>query len=720
MVCIEIKLPKTEESKPETFAQFLSSFANQPPRHIFRKLFLGQSDNRVSLEIVLLNQSIHFIICVEDYLRSYFMSLLSSYYPKARLTPLQDYMYIFSKTGTIAAGQMTLTSDYYYPLQTYQNFKNTDPIVSLLSGLSKADKQDKAVIQFQLLPAPKSWKNKASALVTKGIVDTSTNRRSPLPNEQTIRTKTAVNGFRTGIRIVCSSPNTQQANQLLTNIAGTFGVYARGDGNSLRFRKARGANKRLLLYKVVNRSRRFISKFHVITTDELACMFHPAGENIKAVKNIAWGGQLFSEPPENLPVPDEKTDKEINFFARTEFKNKQTVFGVKRADRRRHLYVIGKTGTGKTTLIANMAINDMRNGEGLAVIDPHGDLCEILLNYVPKNRINDIAYLDPSDSEYAFRLNPLELSDVNDRGKAELIASGIVSIFHKLYSYSWGPRLEYVLRNSLLTLTYIPNSTLVDLPVLLTDLTYRNHIVERVPDPVLKNYWTNEFNKMGERLKSESISPILNKVGQFVASPMIRNIIGHPKSTIQFNKMMDEGKIVIANLSQGKLGEDNASLLGAMFITNMQLAAMSRVHQEEEKRRDFYLYVDEFQNFATQSFIKILSEARKYRLDLILANQYIGQIDEQVRKAIFGNIGSIASFVVGAEDAKHLSFEFGNQYEPKDFIALQNYQLLTKLTIDNLTAFPFHAVSLPLPKNANQNREKVIRVSRERYGVKLS
>ena len=261
----------------------------------------------------------------------------------------------------------------------------------------------------------------------------------------------------------------------------------------------------------------------------------------------------------------------------------------------------------------------------------------------------------------------------------------------------------------------VPNSTFLDIPELLTNEKFREKVIAKLEDRVLWNFWVNEFNKFTPRLHSESTSPILNKVGQFLSSQTIRNIVGHPVSTIDLETMMNEGKIVIVNLSQGKLGEDASALLGAMMITKMQLAAMNRVYIPEPERRDFYLYVDEFQNFATQSFIKILSEARKYRLNLTLANQYIGQIDEDVQKAIFGNAGSLVSFGVGAADAKLLVHEFGSKYQENELVGLGNYQVILKLSIDNQTSLPFAATTLPLPNSVNQNREKVVRVSRERY-----
>jgi type IV secretory pathway VirB4 component len=380
---------------------------------------------------------------------------------------------------------------------------------------------------------------------------------------------------------------------------------------------------------------------------------------LAGIKNIAWGKTLLGEPPENLPVADgitEEDKKAINFFAKTEFKNKDTIFGIKTEDRRKHVYIIGKTGVGKSTLIANMAIDDIRKDRGVGIVDPHGDLSEAILDYIPKRRLNDVVYLEPFDTERPFSLNVLE---IKNKQQKDLVASGIVSIFYKLYKDSWGPRLEYILRNVILTLLEAPGATLVDILSLLANAEYRKKVVSQLQDPVLKDFWEKEYAKMPDRLKAEAISPIQNKVGQFVTSKMIRNIIGKTKSSIDLENIMNEGKILILNLSQGKLGEDNTALLGAMLITQLQLAAMNRSFIKEHDRKDFFLYVDEFQNFATHSFIKILSEARKYRLSLTLANQYIEQLDEEIQRAIFGNVGTLMSFVVGSRDAYVLSKEFG-------------------------------------------------------------
>jgi len=379
------------------------------------------------------------------------------------------------------------------------------------------------------------------------------------------------------------------------------------------------------------------------------------------------------------------------------------------------MYVIGKTGTGKSTLLANMAINDLKNGAGICVIDPHGDLVETLLNYIPARRINDVIYFDPSDPERTVQINLFEGKNVVHR---ELIASGIISIFQKLYGYSWGPRLEYILRNALLTLLTSDNARLSDILELLTNPKFREKYVENLQDPILKSYWVDEYNKMQDRLRTESIASILNKVGQFTSSPLIRNVVNAHKSSFDIEDIMNEGKILLVNLSQGKLGEDNATLLGAMMITKIQLAAMARVNIPEEQRRDFYLYVDEFQNFATEAFIKILSEARKYRLNLTLANQYIAQIPEEVQKAIFGNCGSTASFVMGSEDAQVFSREFGEHYTPEELVSLEKHQIINRISIDNVISKPFPAHTLALAKSSNMNKDKVIKVSRERYSKK--
>ncbi len=405
---------------------------------------------------------------------------------------------------------------------------------------------------------------------------------------------------------------------------------------------------------------------------------------------------------------------EIIIFAETDFRNQQQKFGIKKDDRRRHIYIIGKTGTGKTTLLENMAIQDIQEGRGVAIVDPHGEFAEKMLDFVPSHRINDIIYFNPADLDFPIAFNAIERVDAEHR---HLVASGLVGVFKKIWSETWGPRLEYVLRNAILALLEYPGSTLLGIMRLLVDKVYRQKVVEKIKDPVVKSFWVDEFSKYRGNFEVEAIAPIQNKVGQFLTNPLIRNIVGQTKSTINIREIMDEQKIFIVNLSKGRIGEDTSNLMGAMLITRLQLAAMSRVDIEEDKRRDFYLYVDEFQNFATESFANILSEARKYHLNLILAHQYITQVPEEVRDAVFGNVGTMISFRVGASDAEFLEKEFEPEFTVNDLVGLGFAQIYLKLMINGFSSRPFSAKTLPpIQKPEVSHRESIIKVSRERYG----
>lgn len=415
-------------------------------------------------------------------------------------------------------------------------------------------------------------------------------------------------------------------------------------------------------------------------------------------------------------------DDDITYFAETNFRNQRRKFGIKRDDRRRHFYVVGKTGMGKTVMLQNMIIQDIERGEGLAVVDPHGELVEGLLDAIPKHRINDVVYFNPADLEHPIAFNILE--NVDDEYK-HLVSSGLMGVFTKIWANMWSARMEYILNNCILALLDSPGNTLLGINRLLVDKEYRKKIVSKIKDPVVKTFWIEEYANYNERFRTEAIAPIQNKVGQFLSSAIIRNIVGQTKSTIDIRKVMDEGKILLMNLSKGRIGEDNSALLGAMMITKIQLAAMSRVEIPEEQRRDFYLYVDEFQNFATESFADILSEARKYRLNLIMAHQYIAQLTSmsptggkitKVKDAVFGNVGTIVTFRVGSPDAEELVKEFEPYFTEEDLVNLTKFNIYLKLMIDGVASKPFSAKTLPpMVKPIPGTAEKVIKVSRERY-----
>lgn len=408
-------------------------------------------------------------------------------------------------------------------------------------------------------------------------------------------------------------------------------------------------------------------------------------------------------------------NSDIAFFAKTNFRNQERIFGIKADDRRRHMYLLGKTGMGKTNLMENLAIQDIQAGHGICFIDPHGDTALKLIKAIPANRINDVIYFDPADQDFPIAFNVLEQVGSDQRS---LVASGLVGVFKKIWADSWGPRLEYILRNAILALLEYPGSTLLGVMRILVDKSYRERVIEKVEDPVVKSFWRDEFSGWNERVLQEVISPIQNKVGQFTSNSLIRNIIGQPTSAFDVRQAMDDRKILIMNLAKGKIGEDSTALLGAMMITKIQLAAMGRVDIPEEERKDFFLYVDEFQNFATDSFANILSEARKYRLDLILANQYITQLEEPVRDAVFGNAGTLVTFRVGAADAEFLEKEFEPIFLPNDLVNLPKYNIYLKLMIDGITGDAFSATVLPpIALEESGAHEKVIKVSRDRYAT---
>jgi Type IV secretion-system coupling protein DNA-binding domain len=422
-------------------------------------------------------------------------------------------------------------------------------------------------------------------------------------------------------------------------------------------------------------------------------------------------------------MPEQEND--VVYFGASDFRGANRLFGIKRSDRRQHMYVIGKSGTGKTALLQNMIVQDIANGEGLCVVDPHGELVEALLKKIPEHRKEDVVYFNPADPDYHIGFNVLELPDKRYK---HLVASGLMGIFTKIWAGVWSARMEYIMNNAILALLDTPNTTLLGITRMLVDKDYRQQIVANVTDPVIRAFWINEFEQWKDQFRNEAIAPIQNKVGQFLSTALIRNIIGQEKSTIDIFNLMNDGKILLVNVSKGRIGEDNSALLGSMLITKMQLAAMERVRVAEEDRVDFYLYIDEFQNFSTDSFANILSEARKYRLDLILAHQYIGQlvtggsgttgVSTKVRDAVFGNAGTLVVFRVGATDAEFLENEFEPEFTIQDIVNLPNYKIYLKLMVNGISSRPFSAATLA-PFKLSQTKclteEEVIQISRKKY-----
>jgi hypothetical protein len=410
-------------------------------------------------------------------------------------------------------------------------------------------------------------------------------------------------------------------------------------------------------------------------------------------------------------------EEDVIYFGRTNFRNALRKFGIKTDDRRRHMYLIGKTGVGKTTLLENLVLSDIYLGHGVAIVDPHGDSAETILNYIPDHRIDDVIYFNPSDVNFPLGFNVFETQNPDQR---HLIASGLMGVFKKIWPDVWSARMEHIMNNCILSLVENPGNTLLGINRLLVDRDFRRKIISNIKDPVVKAFWITEYEQWQDKFRSEAIAPIQNKVGQFLSTALVRNIVGQVKSTINPREIMDERKILIMNLSKGRIGEDSSRLLGGLLITKLQLSAMERVDIPEPDRQDFYLFIDEFQNFATESFANILSEARKYRLNLMMAHQYIEQLDEDVAAAVFGNVGSILCFRVGATDAQKLVLEFAPRFTEEDLVNLPKFNIYLKLMIDGITSEAFSAVTMPPISAETGNAQKVIDTSREKFATPRS
>ena len=489
-------------------------------------------------------------------------------------------------------------------------------------------------------------------------------------------------------------------------MCGAFKQFSQPHINGFKVRET-GGPEILARYRL-----RAIHEPFVLNTEELATVFHLPNLEVKT-PNIYWITNKKLEPPVDLPTPQREVN--LTVLGKSNYRGLEKVFGIRQEDRRRHIYIIGKTGMGKSTLLENMIISDINDGKGVAVVDPHGDLAEHILDHIPSHRTNDVVVFDPSDRDHPVAFNMLENIDPTMNS---VVASGLVGIFKKLYAESWGPRLEHILRNTILSLLEYPGTTMLGIPRMLADEAFRKRVVRKISDPIVKKFWTDEFEPMQEKQRVEAISPIQNKVGQFLSSSIIRNIVGQPKSMVNLRYAMDNRKIFVCNLSKGKIGEDNSSLLGSMMITKFQLDAMSRSNIPEKDRVDFYLYVDEFQNFATDSFATILSEARKYRLNLTMANQYIAQMSDEVKDAVFGNVGTMMTFQVGYDDAEYISKQFSEVVLPNDLVQLPKHNLYTKLLVDGMPTTPFSAGTMaPISANGaiEGRRDKVFKISRERY-----
>ncbi|MBM4402027.1 MAG: type IV secretion system DNA-binding domain-containing protein [Candidatus Cloacimonetes bacterium] len=653
----------------------------------------------------------------------------------------------------MACAELIFEREYYYPIKTFPDFE-VDPLSAITSSIEGLKEKEQVWTQILIRPIPDIWqepgysyidevrsgeKKEAIPLVkaiASGVFQHALSffgyfigsiisgpsepakvpppREAPpprLPPEKedvlkSIQRKLALNGFETAIRIIGTGETADSATANSNSFIAALKQFSTAQLNSFVRAPASFEPEKIYQDYQARALPTARENLFILNTEELASVFHLPNVSVET-PNIAWVHAKKSEPPIDLPT------QTASKFARTAFRDREVSFGIKLDDRRRHMYVIGKTGTGKTTLLRNMIINDMRAGEGLAVVDPHGELFEHILDFIPDNRVDDVIIFDPSDVNFPVALNPLELFDPEQR---PLVASGLIDVFRHRFEFSWGPRLEHLLRNTMLSLLEVPGTTLLGITRILTDRAYERYIVHLLRDPILKDFWNNEFKEMrgNQRLVTEAIAPIQNRIGPFLATPTIRNIVGNARSTIKLDEIMNQGKILLVNLAKGKIGEDNSGILGGMLVARLWFAAMLRASIPEEQRRDFYVYIDEFQNFATTSIATILSEARKYRLNLILAHQYIAQVPKEVTDAVFGNIGTMICFTLGQQDAHVLARELVPVFEEDDLINLEKFHIYLKLMIDLTQSRPFSAVTLPPILRETGNKEQVLSLGREK------
>lgn len=716
MVTVEVKLPRDNEIKIDAAEQMFASFHSLKNSGWFSFL---EVDDVIVFEIVGRKSDIRFYVSAPNRIMDLVEKTIYAYYPTADMQKVEEPN-IFTEHGAVAHATLVQKDYPYMPFKTYRDLP-TDSLSAITSGLSKIGDDEGAMVQLLIRPASSKWK-KAGKSYVSSVKKTESN-----PEKATFKTdsrmlekiddKTGRSGFETAIRIVVSAKNKDLANAHLRNIKTAFSQFS-SDYNSLKGAKLwfKGAFMLDFIYKFFPV---FDDPFHktisTLTPDELATLFHFPNKTVET-PHITW------LKAKTAPVAAEVSQTEGTFIGYGYYRGVKKPVHIDLEDRRKHMYIIGKTGMGKSELLKKMIKQDMKSGYGVCVIDPHGDLVEDLLNYVPPERAEDVIYFDPADSERPMGLNLLEARTEDQK---HFITTAIINLMYKLYDPQRtgiiGPRFEHAVRNAMLTVMAAEGSTFIEVVRALTDAKYVQEILPLVQDPIIRRYWTDQIAQTSDFHKSEVLDYIVSKFGRFVTNRTMRNIIGQSKSSFDFRNVMDEGKILFINISKGRLGEENSSFLGLVLVPKILVAAMSRQEIPEEKRRDFFLYVDEFQNFATPDFATILSEARKYRLNLTVANQFIGQVDEEVKNAVFGNVGTMTSFRVGVTDASYLQREFQPVFGESDLINVERFHAYIKTIVHNEPIPPF-SVNLTenmqaIKDSANEKvGQAIIQLSRLKFG----
>ena len=743
-VLLVLEIPKANDKSELAAEQMFASLHGILRDHKELRLNGGYQEH-LSFEIASVGGRIQFYVWVPKTLQSFVEGQIYSQYPQVQIHAAdEDYVTHERHHSVVYTSELVPTDKEFLPIKTFQSFE-VDPLAGITGTLAKLEDTDEEIwIQILVRPVADDWhkasdawiksvKNGGMAIFSGGglngkwLATLLTALWNPpeqgaagAAKEVSERDKTRISeaekkatklGYQAKIRIAYLGESTTNAKLRMQGIVGTFKQFNSTNLNGFKMANESFAKEALAKYK----SRLFADRGYLLNIEEVASVYHLPHTNVET-PNIVWASTKTAEPPAKLPLltGNPAIDENISAFGMTNFRGINHQFGMLRYDRSRHVYIIGQTGAGKSGLLELFALSDVFHGQGYAIIDPHGDFAINNMKFIPGSRLNDVVYFNPADTKFPLGFNPLEVTNPEQKTN---ISSEVIGVLKRMFGDSWGPRLEYILRYTLLALLDRPETTMLDITRMLTDKKFRKETLSYCTDTVVLQFWNVEFASWTDKFQAEAIAPVLNKVGAFTANPVIRNIIGQPKSTFNIRQMMDDGKILIVNLSKGLIGEDNAGILGAFLVTKIQLAAMSRSDIPDIKdRRPFYLYVDEFQNFATDSFATILSEARKYGLNLTVANQYISQMSETVRDAVFGNVGTMISFRVSADDSPILAKQFEPQFEPNDLLQMHNRNFIINMVINGEKSPAFSAKTLNLPPAQTDNTLQIIQNTRELYG----
>ncbi len=702
---LHVIVPQGEAENPkkeELFQQVLVNLQNTV------------KDKVLSLEFFGHEQYTYCYVVVPDNLLETVQGLIYSTFPDCEIKPTGDYTGHFDPEKHAVAGTH-LKLDYFdiYPIKTYEQFTE-DSQSGLFSVISKIASDEQVWVQIVIRPKNESagyhfkrtWARKfAKVRQVFHIRDwfrTKTEESIRQKRYKLAEEKFKFEPYDVVVRCAYIAPDQEAAKRKLNAVINSFYQFNNTDIQEFNAARISTSSNFVETYR-----RRSIAGSNLMGVKELASLYHlPNSDHTPHIVHVL---AKKSEAPQDLP---KEKSANVSHFGMTNYHNNFIEFGIKRSDRRRHLYAVGKSGSGKSKFLELLIKEDFDTGQGVAILDPHGDLVDDIMRYIPEHRVKDVILFDPSDADFPIAFNPLE--NVGEAYKMQ-VTIGFIDIFKKLFGTNWSDRLEHVLRYTTLALLDSPNTTVLSILKMLTDKNYRQKIIARIQDSVVKNFWVSEFAAWSEKFDAEAITPLLNKVGQLVSTNMIRNIVGQPKSKFDIREIMDNKKILLMKVSKGLLGEENAQILGSMIITKMYQAAMQRADIREEDREDFYFYIDEFQNFATDTFAEILSEARKYHLNLTLAHQYMGQLLPVVQKTVFGNVGSIVSFRVGSDDAGILSEEYTPIFKERDIINLGVREFYIKMSVNGEIREAFSARTVNAPKVEKDLSDQIIAQSREKY-----